>query len=162
MNKKEKPSSLGVERVFLSSFSNVWRAVQLSLAEYPLEINDTDKGELQTDRVSFNQIWKAPSSVNFQFSVGSHYKLKILLFKGQLNGKQAVRVKIQKIIKRQKDFFSGYEELESDGFEEKALLYRIGREITIETGLKRVYKKRMKEKENSSVDANTGTDGFKD
>ncbi|MCJ8277755.1 MAG: hypothetical protein HRT44_14120, partial [Bdellovibrionales bacterium] len=68
---------------------------------------------------------------------GYQYRLNINIIKG----KKRSKVSILKEARIQKDFFSEPKELDSDGFEEKLLIYRISREIKIENLLKKAHEK---------------------
>ena len=81
----------------------------------------------------------APHKKDETLPSGYQYRLNVNIIKGE----KASRLVILKEVRLQKDFFSDPQELVSDGFEEKALIYRIKREIIIE----KILKKQMDKKQ---------------
>src|SRR4051812_18618242 len=128
------------EQVFFATFEEVWRAVNLVLQPYPLRISNMDQGLLETDGIRGYKIWVPPykSDVN---SAGESYRLTIHVIKGALEKKAATKVTLVKDTELQTDFFSDPKNVPSDGLEEKAILYRISREIQIERALAKAQKK---------------------
>ena len=59
----------------------------------------------------------------------------------ETNLKEAVKVTVAKDVELKTDFFSDPKRLESDGLEEKVILYRIEKEISVERALQRAQKK---------------------
>lgn len=128
------------EEVFRANFEEVWRAVNLVLQPYPLRVSNMDQGVLETDDIRGYRVW-APPYKNDSVSNGETYRITIRVIKGSLDNRSATKVTIVKDSQLRADFFSDPKSLPSDGFEEKALLYRIGREIQIERALAKAQKK---------------------
>lgn len=131
------------EKVYSGSFDDVWRATQLALqspTSYPLRLNNSETGVIETEFIKGSLIWQAPNS---ESSPGGGYAYKIVarVIKGSLSGKTAYKVTLQKTIQVQRDFFSEPETLPSDGLEEKVILYRIERELQLDRAIKRFSKK---------------------
>jgi hypothetical protein len=125
-------------QVYVADYDQVWRAMQKAAAGYPLQTNNIDQGILETDTVKHGQIWQAPFKRDRKQLLG-RYRLKFKITKGKVSGHESMRVTITKMISQEKDFFSGEDNLPSDGFEEKALLYRIERELDIEATVKKAF-----------------------
>lgn len=119
-------------RVYDAPFELVWRATQQALLNYPMNINNMDTGYLQTLYITGKHRYKAPHKENELLPSGFQYRLNINIQKGDERSK----VIVAKESRLQVDFFSKPRELKTDGFEEKVILYRIKREITIEKLLK--------------------------
>lgn len=134
MTVEEKQVELPVQGIFYESYEKVWRAAQFALSGYPLAVNNIDTGKLETDEIKGFDIWKPPHEKKEPGS-GMRSRIDILVSKGRAKGRPSVRVRIDKKIEVQKDFFSDVESLQSDGFEEKVILYRIQRELAIERAL---------------------------
>ncbi|MCB0347280.1 MAG: hypothetical protein KDD37_00515 [Bdellovibrionales bacterium] len=137
----EKPP---YQRLYNTEFEKVWRAVQISLSNYPIAVNNMDAGVLETDYIKSNQGWLAPE----QHAVppgGRKYKINVQVARGVTpdSSDQVVRVRVTKKVVVQRDFFSDLTDLESDGLEEHVILYRIQREVDIDRGLEKAYQ-RMK------------------
>lgn len=123
------------QRVFQYPYDSVWRASQLAL-KYPIAVNNMDNGTLETEWVKAIDGFQAPTAEK-EPSSGIRYKISLTLVKGRLDGKESVRVTMNKRVEKQRDFFSDPEAIESDGLEEKILFYRIEREVVIDEGLKK-------------------------
>lgn len=123
------------QRVFFANYDSVWRAAH-SVIKYPIAQENQDTGMIETEYIKGVDGWlppdmdKAPSS-------GIRYKLIFTFAKGSADGRESVRVTIDKKMQIMRDFFSEPESMESDGLEEKILFYRIEREILINEALKR-------------------------
>lgn len=142
---KIEPERLRHSATFPHSFENVWRAIQLAIQEYPIQVNNSDKGLIKTEVVSEGQIWSHPE---IDYPPEEKYKITIRTIKGKLRGQPATKVKVVKSKMKIKNFFDGEKKLDSDGFEEAALLYRIKREVLIEHALEK-----MQKKQNSNEDS---------
>lgn len=141
LDRPPPPTVFGVrERSFAASFDEVWKAVNLVLQPYPLRTSNMDQGVLETDMIRGSRVW-TPPYLDEKAEVGGSYKLSIKVIKGNFEGRPATKVTILKDSQRQSDFFSEPRQLPSDGLEEQALLYRVGREITIERGLAKAQKR---------------------
>jgi hypothetical protein len=128
-----------VTKVFEASYDEIWRALQKAFSRYPIRLNNADTGELETDVIKPDQMWQPPHK-KIEYTPGERYYIKVNVTKG-LKGqkKQAVRVTIEKIMTVDQDFFSGSRRKSTDGLEEKGLLYRTDRELTIEQSIKNAY-----------------------
>lgn len=127
------------EQVYYATFEETWKAVNFALAVYPLRISNMDQGTLETDMIRGYRIWVPPYKSETAASPES-YRLIVRVIKGALDGKPATKVTIVKEIQVQTDFFSDPRSLPSDGLEEKAVLYRISREIQIERAIVRAQR----------------------
>jgi hypothetical protein len=136
-----KPANPAVQKVFNYPFETVWRATQVAL-KYPIVINNMDNGQLETDWIRSADGFITPSVNNSNVpSAGVRYKIQILMVKGKIDSRESIRLTLLKKVQRQRDFFSEPDELESDGVEEKILIYRIEREIQIDEALKKAAKR---------------------
>lgn len=131
---------LDYSRRFKAPYEMVWRATQQALLNYPMNINNMDTGQLQTLFITGKHRYKAPHQVDKILPSGYQYRLNINIVRGE----QVSRVIITKEARLQKDFFSDPEELASDGYEEKMLLYRIKREILLEKLMQKQMNKNQK------------------
>lgn len=125
--------------MFFQSYDAVWRAAQIAL-RYPISINVMETGQLETDWVRMSDGFQAPGS-DARPSAGTRFRIVALLVKGMVNDRPSVRVTLTKVVERQKDFFSEPERIESDGLEERLLMYRIQRELVIEEAIRRAARK---------------------
>lgn len=138
-----KPVTGPVEKIFYAGFDDVWRATQLalqSLNSYPLRVNNMDTGVLETEIIKGSQTWMAPH-VAEPPTGGYSYRVLVRVIKGNISGRRAFKVTVQKDAQIQRDFFAEPEPVPSDGLEEKVILYRIDRELQIDRALKRANKR---------------------
>lgn len=125
-------------RIFDESYERTWRAIQISLQRYPVTISNYESGIIETKMLKGGQVFTDPNEKKLK--PGYRYKLTIRAVKGQFEGKPAVKVTIYKGGEIQPDFFSGYQSVPSDGLEERAVLYRIGRVLDIDRILEKPTK----------------------
>ena len=128
------------DSIYSASFDTVWRATQQALFNYPMNVNNMDTGYLQTLYITGKHRFRAPHKKRQKLPSGYQYRINVKILPSD-NDKRT-RVSITKEVRMQRDFFSAPKDLESDGFEEKSLLYRISREIKVEKVLKRAHEKR--------------------
>jgi hypothetical protein len=128
-----------VEQVYTAKFDAVWLATQKALAAYPIRLNDMDVRILETESITTDKYWNPPHLS--KLTSGDEYRLIVRVIEGDIDGAQAQKVSVSKIVHRKKDFFSNKQQIPSSGLEEKALLYRIQRELTIEKALEKAQKK---------------------
>lgn len=126
------------QKVFYFPYDNVWRAAQLAL-KYPISVNNMDHGVLETDFIKADDGYIAPDAKKIPSS-GIRYKITMIIAKGRVEGREGVRVTINKQVEKKRDFFSESETLPSDGLEEKVLFYRMERELVIDEALKKAAK----------------------
>lgn len=122
------------QKVFLSSYDEVWRAAHTVL-KYPIVNENQDTGLIETDFIKAQDGFSAPEQL--PTSSGLRYKIVMIFAKGKSQGQESVRLTIDKKMEKLRDFFSDAEVLTSDGLEEKVLFYRIERELLISKGLKK-------------------------
>ena len=114
------------------TYEQVFKATQISLADYPIEINDMEAGFLQTTFIRNEQVW-IPPHFKGKSSAGYRYTISIQLLR--LRNKNRTQVIITKNIEFKSDFFANYKPIKTDGLEEIALLYRIQRELWLQNKL---------------------------
>lgn len=73
---------------------------------------------------------------------GVYYDIELKVIPG--DNKKITRVVIKKNLYKKKDFFTDREAVHSDGYEEKALLYRIKQELIVERQIKKQARKKKK------------------
>lgn len=128
------------EQVYYATFDEVWKASNVVLQAYPLRISNMDQGILETDSIRGNQVWSPPYKPEGT-GAGESYRIQLRVAKGNISNRSAIKVSILKDTQVQVDFFSDPKSKPSDGFEERVLLYRIGREIQIDHALVKAQKR---------------------
>jgi len=138
-NSGPPPSFAPRDQFFFSSFDNVWRCAQIAMQAYPMRINNMDSGIIETESIRGYKVWTPPFSPEAT-SGGLGYYINIHIVKGVIDGRDTIKVSVSKNIEITPDFFSEPKKLPSDGLEEKAILYRIGRELQIEKALEKALR----------------------
>jgi len=140
-----------VSRVFFAKYEDVESALKIALLKYPQRVDNTEAGIFETDYVKGDARFKPPHQ-NVEYSSGYRYRLIVRLVKGKSVKRPAVKVSITKHIELVRDFFAEPEIIPSDGLEEAVILYRIGRELTINRALQKAGDK----KKNVDFDSDPG------
>jgi hypothetical protein len=125
--------------VYPESFEKVWRATQKSMAKFPLQVNNVETGQIETEVLRGSQRWSPPHQ-RPKNEPGLRTQMLVKLIAGQnAEGRASTEVAIEKRMTLEKNFFAQGQLIPSDGLEEDALFYRIERELTLERGLDRAF-----------------------
>lgn len=124
------------QRIFYAPYDEVWKAAH-SVIKYTIAAENQDFGVIETDYIKAVDGWLPPFRTRAQFP-SSRYKIVMSFARGKKSEAQEnVRVTIEKKIEVFKDFISEVKIVGSDGLEEKAIFYRIERELIIAKALKK-------------------------
>ncbi len=124
------------QKIFYANYDEVWKAAHLAV-KYTIAAENQDFGVIETDYIKAVDGW-LPPFMEKPLYPASRYKIFINFAKGQkTNNRDSVRVTIEKKTEVFKDFVSEVRTVNSDGFEEKSLFYRMEREIIISQALKK-------------------------
>lgn len=140
VKKVESGEPVPVEEVFYADAETVDRAISQVMVKYPQKIANLEAGVLETDYIKGDSRFQPPHK-NVVYGSGFRYRILIRTVRGKTNGKPAIKVQVLKKVEQQRDFFADPEQLKSDLLEEKAIIYRIGREIKIDKALQRLSQK---------------------
>jgi hypothetical protein len=121
--------------IFYGEYDNVWRSIQLAVRKYPVHLNNIESGLLETDYIKNDKIFADPNESRNK--IGLRYRIAIRAVKGKMGNRSVVKVICTKTPEVQRDFFTGYQPLASDGLEEDLILYRIGRYLEMDRILSR-------------------------
>jgi hypothetical protein len=122
--------------VFYANYDEVWRSVQLALRKYPVHLNNIESGLLETDYIKGDKLFAEPNEDKIKF--GMRYKITIRAVKGKFNDRTAIKIICTKVPEIQRDFFTGYQPIPSDGLEENLVLYRISRYLDMDQMLSKI------------------------
>lgn len=136
----ENARPVPVEEVFFAEPDAVDRAISQVMVKYPQKIANLEAGVLETDYIKGDARFR-PAHKEVNYGSGYKYKIVIHTVRGKTNGKPAIKVQVVKQVEQHRDFFDDPELLQSDLLEEKAILYRIGRELKIDKALQRFQQK---------------------
>ncbi len=123
------------QRIFLAPYDKVWRAAHTAL-KYTIASENQDFGTIETDFVKAVDGWIPPYKERPDYP-GARYKLTFTFAKGETKGKESTRVTIEKRIEAFRNIISDSHKIDSDGTEEKAIFYRMERELVIARAIER-------------------------
>lgn len=137
-------------KLFGFGYAETWQAVGKVMQKYDLAVQDQESGVFKT-RWQENTL-----EVNFTDSFGDRdavkaakFKLIVNVIKGFRGSREVAKVTVFKRQLVEKDFLTGWKIVRSDGILEKSLLYRIERNLKIESRLKKIEEAKNKELEAS-------------
>lgn len=128
-------AQINKQKVYYTNYDSVWRAAHAVL-KYPIAQENQDTGTIETEFIKGIDGWTPPNQERPP-SAGVRYRLTLTFARGKTEGRESVRITIDKKIEILRDFFSPSESVESDGLEEQILFYRIERELIINEALRK-------------------------
>lgn len=124
------------QKLYYAPYDEVWKAAH-SVIKYTIAAENQDFGVIETDYIKAVDGWLPPFRTKPQYP-SSRYKLVLTFARGKKGeAQESVRLTIEKKIEVFKDFISEVKSVNSDGFEEKTIFYRIERELIIAKALKK-------------------------
>ena len=121
------PAEPYLTRLYAGSYDEVWTASLKALNDYPLKISNKDSGKIQSEVVNgpYNDLlFQYPEAI--ELPERFRYSLKLNFAKLATEDNEVLtRVRIIKDLEKFHDFYTGWTAGQSDGLEEKVLLYRI-------------------------------------
>ena len=133
-------------QVYNADYNQTWQAVIQVMKRFDISYQNQESGKIKT-RWMDNTL-----QVNFTDSFGSSDAVKAAEFllivnvaEGYSYGRKVTKVTIFKRQRVEHDFLQGWKDKQTDGIQEKTLLYRIGRLIDNDNKLKEIDKVREQE-----------------
>ncbi len=133
-------------KMYKADFNQTWQAVLQVMKRFDISYQNQEAGKIKT-RWMDNTL-----QVNFTDAFGSadavkaaEFKLSVNVAEGYSYGRKVTKVTIFKRQRIENDFLQGWKEQQTDGIQEKTLLYRIGRLIENDNKFKALDKAREKE-----------------
>jgi hypothetical protein len=117
------------QKIFLAPYDQVWKVAHTAL-KYTIASENQDFGTIETDFVKSVDGWVPPYKKKPDYP-GARYKLLFTFAKGETKNRESTRVTIEKKIEVFKNIISDTQSVPSDGSEEKAIFYRMERELII-------------------------------
>ncbi len=117
-------------KIFVTEYSIAWEAAVDALKASPMEVVNRENGTLQTkwmDNTAERNLIDSAGSVSPYTK--AQYRFRVSLAKGTLEGRNSVRISIQKEQQIQRDVLDGWRNQETDGIQENSLIYRVGKLI---------------------------------
>ena len=128
-------SRVSHQKIYYANYEDVWKAAHASI-KYTIASENQDFGVIETDFVKAIDGWLPPFMTKPE-NPGSRYKIVLNFARGNTNGKESVRVTVDKRIEVFRSVISDVDIVGSDGLEETMLFYRMEREIIISQALKK-------------------------
>ena len=123
-----------VTRLYDGTYDDVWLASLKALNDYPLKLSNKDAGRITSEVINgpYNELlFTHPEPIQlpdrFRFSLKFNF--------GRLENKDSksmIRVRVVKELEQFQDFYSGWTNYQSDGLEERLILYRIEHILAME------------------------------
>lgn len=133
-------------QTFGADYNQTWQAILQVMRKYELEKQNQEAGVIKTRWIDNTR------ELNFADSFGADDSIKAAKFRLTLNlvrttryGREVTKVSIYKRQLVEQDFLQGWKEVRTDGIQEKVLLYRIERSISLDNALQEIDKQRERE-----------------
>jgi hypothetical protein len=130
-----------VSDVYPYAFEEVEQAIRHAMGRYPIATDSVESGIFDTEFIKGPARFRAPHRVGIPHPLGYQYRLLVRYVRGKVDDRNVVKVQITKVNQIKRDFFVEPEAIESDGYEEDAILYRVHRELSIKRAIKRINEK---------------------
>jgi len=121
-------------RIYEGNYDEVWLASLRALNDYPLKLSNKDGGRIESEIVNgpYNDLlFTYPEPIELPERYRYTMKLNFAKLLSQDNS-PLVRVRIIKDLECFHDFYTGWLPYQSDGLEEKIILYRIENVLRME------------------------------
>jgi hypothetical protein len=133
-------------QVFKADFNQTWQAVIQVMKKYDIASQNQEAGVIKTRWIDNTLELNFADSFGTSDSVkAAKFKILVNVVKGFRGGREVAKVTFYKRQLVEQDFLQGWKEIPSDSIQEKTLIYRIERIITIDNKLKDIDKAREKE-----------------
>ena len=132
-------------KIFLSEYPMAWEAAVDALKASPMEVVNRENGTLQTkwiDNTAERNLLDSAGSVSPYTK--AQYRFRVSIAKGSLEGKNSVRVSVQKEQQIQRDVLEGWRNQETDGIQENSLLYRVSKLIEFKIKNEKIENQKIK------------------
>jgi hypothetical protein len=133
-------------KIYVSDYPIAWDAAVEALKASPMEVVNRENGMLQTkwidNTAERNLIDSAGSVSNY---TKAQYRFRVTMAKGSFENKNSVRMTVQKEQQIQRDVLEGWRNQESDGIQERSLIYRVGKLIEFRTRTEKIESKKIKQ-----------------
>ena len=132
-------------KIFIGEYPMAWEAAVDALKASPMEVVNRENGSLQTkwiDNTSERNLIDSAGSVSPYTK--AQYRFRVSLAKGNLEGRNSVRIIVQKEQQVQRDVLEGWRNQETDGIQENSLLYRVGKLIEFKVKNEKIENQKIK------------------
>lgn len=140
-----QPTSVNSE-VYLTDFNIAWQATLDALKSRRLDVTNRETGFIQTKwEENTDQRQFIDSFGGAETFLKSQARYRVSVAPGFHDGRESVKIGIQKDQLVKRDVLEGWVPVETDSVEENTILYRIGRLIYLKTRLAEIEKQRIQE-----------------
>ncbi len=141
-------------KIFIAEYELAWQAAVESVKASPMEVVNRENGTLQTkwiDNTAERNLIDSSGSVSPY--IKAQYRFRISLAKGFYGKNASVKVSVQKEQQYQRDVLEGWRNQESDGIQERSLLYRIEKMVEFKTKMQKIENDKLKKQLNQESPA---------
>jgi hypothetical protein len=142
-------------KVFLTDYNIAWDQSMEALKSSPMEVVNRENGMMQTkwiDNTAERNLIDSVGSVSNY--IKAQYRFRVTVAKGTVDGKNSVRINVQKEQQVQRDVLEGWRNQETDGIQEQSLLYRVGKLIEFRLRMDRIENQKIKQELESTPTTN--------
>jgi hypothetical protein len=132
-------------KVYLGDYPLAWESAVEAMKTSPMEVVNRENGTLQTkwiDNTAERNLIDSAGSVNVYLK--AQYRFRVLLGKGIYDGRNSVRMSVQKEQQIQRDVLEGWINQTTDGIQENSLLYRIGKVMEFKSKIQDLDAQKLK------------------
>lgn len=132
-------------KVYLGDYPLAWESAVEAMKTSPMEVVNRENGTLQTkwiDNTAERNLIDSAGSVNVYLK--AQYRFRVLLGKGIYDGRNSVRMSVQKEQQIQRDVLEGWINQTTDGIQENSLLYRIGKVMEFKSKIQDLEAQKLK------------------
>ncbi len=119
-------------KVFVTDPNTAWQATLEALKSFRLDVSDRESGFIQTrwaDNTSERNLVDSFGAADVYLK--AQFRFRINLDRGRFAGTESIKITVQREQVVQRDVLEGWRPVETDGIEERTLLYRLERLISI-------------------------------
>jgi hypothetical protein len=141
-------------RIYFTEFTVAWQATLEAIKSLRIDVSNREGGFIQTRWTENSSEKRFIDSYGTQNAyLKAQYRFRITAAQGFYNGEPSVKISVQKEQMVQRDVLEGWQPVETDEVEEKTLLYRIGRLITIQLHKDRIETEKTDSKIEESLES---------
>lgn len=137
-----KPPSSPIDALYgeyKASYDSVWNAASKALSKYKITFSNKDAGIIQTDFLTGTSRTEFYTSGGERFQKEIKWKLQLKLIPTTTpKGTSLVKVRVAKEMYINPGFLEDWKPTETDYLTEKALLYRIGRIVYLDSKVEKL------------------------
>ncbi len=133
-------------KIFVTDPNTAWQAILEALKSYRLDVSDRESGFIQTrwkDNTSERNLVDSFGSADIYLK--AQFRFRINMDRGRFAGTDSIKITVQREQVVQRDVLEGWRPVDTDGIEERTLLYRLERLIAIRDRIATIERERIEQ-----------------